>query len=261
MRQSRITLAFIVFAGLSSAAWGQNPPAQQPPAQQATPPPANAASATQQSAQGEQSQQAQQPVSLADAARKYREEKAAKEKNGAPQGTLYTNEGVIPKSGTNVLGMAPVPRPNQSTGNAAGRGGAGKAPATGFEGTIASLDEAYAQITSLEKLDRATLVNAVLIDNNADFPGRAEWEARLMAGRDFYVSHGKDLNRGMKDLLLQAKALKDGDPEIKDDDPRVQSLMSMVTQVTAEAKKTGDDFQRLMDEGRARARQAKAPGE
>jgi hypothetical protein len=197
---------------------------------------------------------------MADVARKYREEKAAKEKNGDPQGTLYTNEGVIPKSGTNALGMAPAVRTNQSTGSAAGRGAAGKAPATGFESTIASLDDALAQINSLAALDRATLVNSVLKDNDVDFPGRADWEMRLMAGRDVYVSHGRELNRGMKQVLLQAKALEDSNPSIKDDDPRLQSLMDLVTRITAEAKRTSDDFQNLMDEGRARAKQAKLPG-
>lgn len=276
MRRSRIILVFVGLAGLSSADWGLDPPAQQtpaqpqsaqqaPPAQQAssqqtsppqqpTPPPANSASSTtQQSQQGDQGQAAQQPASLADVARKYREEKAAKEKSGAPQGALYTNEGVIPRDGTNALGMAPAARPNQSVGSA-GRGGAAAPPS--YDSMMASLDTAMTQMNTLAAADRATLVNAILKDNNVNFPGRDDWEARLMAGRDYYVAHGRQLNKGMRELLTQAEALHDSNPNLPDSDPRVMQLMNLVTRVTAEAKKAGDDFQNLMDEGRMKAKLA-----
>jgi len=251
IRRMRIVGILLTAAvSVCAAAQGQNQPTQQTPAQQAPPPSQQSATSSAQT----QQQAAPPAPSLGDVARKYREEKAEKEKNGAPQGALYTNEGVIPKGGANALGIAPVAKPNQSVGGAAGRGGAGATPS--FDTMMASLDTAMAQMNELAALDRATLVGAILKDNNVDFPGRADWEARLMAGRDAYVARGRQLNQAMKELLTQANALHDANPNLKDDDPRVKQLMNMVTQVTADAKKTGDDFQNLMDEGRVKAKVA-----
>jgi hypothetical protein len=262
-------------ASVSVSAWAQNPPATQPPAQQTppqqtasqqTPPPQQAPNSQAQAQTQAQSQtQAQQPApppaSLGDVARKYRDEKAVKEKNGAQPGTLYTNEGVIPKGGSNALGMGPVANATRPAGRGTGAGaGAGSSSTPNFANTIASLDDAFAKINELAALDRATLVKAVLGEDDVDFPGRAEWEVRLMAGRDRYVAQGRQLNRGMKQLLMQAKALEDSNPNMGDDDPRAKSMMNMVSQATAEAKKTSDDFQGLMDQGRALAKQALGRG-
>lgn len=77
-------------------------------------------------------------------------------------------------------------------------------------------------------------------------------------GRDLYVDRARKLNRAMKGLLIQVKALHDADPNLNDDDPRAAQLMNTVNEVIRDAQITGDEFQKLMDEGPALAKQYQA---
>jgi hypothetical protein len=249
MRQSRFILSLIILAGLCSAARGQNPPAQKSTPPPATPPQAAPPPAT-----------PQQPPSLGDVARKVREEKAAKEKSGAHPGTLYTNEGILPTGGANALGMGPAPNSTQLVGGGSGRGGAGSGTSpeealAGLENAQAKLDNALVIINSLAEVDRATMVNTILKENNSDFPGRAQWEERLMAGRDYYVRHGRQLILEMKQLLANAKALAISEPNVSENDPRVQMLMRKIREGYSDAQKTADDFKKLVEEGLSLAKQ------
>jgi hypothetical protein len=264
--QSRYLMAGIIVASVCASmcksARGQNPPTQQPPTQQS----GQQDQQTQQTQQvqpPQQTQATQQPLSVADAARKYREEKAAKEKTAAPPTRVYTNEGVLPKPGANALGITPIPIPTQSAGSRAGRGGAAPGPETSQADAQASmekaeekLDKALEVINAVAAVDRATLVNAILKDNNIDFPERKQWEDRLMAGRDYYVMHGRQVIFGMKQLLVEARQLSETDPNMREDDPKLQSFMRRSKDGYNDAQKTAADFQHLMEEGQALAKQA-----
>jgi hypothetical protein len=227
---SRLTISLIFLACLGSTAWCQDSPPQSP------------------------------PPSLGDVARKAREEKAAREKNGTEAKKVYSNEGVIPTSGANPFGTAPIGNPSQPPAGAAGRGGStsGTTPAEGLasvENAEAKLDTALAVINSLSQLDRATMVSTILKGNNSDFPGRRLWEDRLMVGRDYYVSHGRQLIVEMKQLLEQTKQMALTEPNVSENDPRVQSLVKKVKDGYADAQKTADDFKRLVEEGLTLAKQ------
>jgi hypothetical protein len=226
----RFLAVLVMFTGVGSAAWCQEPPPQTP------------------------------PPSLGDVARKAREEKAAREKNGTEAKKVFSNEGVIPTNGSNPFGTVPVGNSSQLSAGSAGRGGStsGTTPAEGLasvENAEAKLDTALTVINSLAQLDRATMVNTILKGNNSDFPGRRLWEDRLMAGRDHYVSHGRQLIVEMKQLLEQAKQMALTEPNVSENDTRVQSLMKKVKDGYADAQKTADDFKRLVEEGLTLAKQ------
>jgi hypothetical protein len=229
IRHSHLLASLIIFAGLSPAAWSQDPPPQQ-------------------------NQQTQAPPSLGDVARKAREEKAAREKNGTEPKKVYSNEGVIPTGGMNPLGTEPIGNPAQPLSGGAGRGGSGSgtSPAEGLasvENADAKLDNALTIINSLAGVDRATMVSTILKGNNSNFPGRKQWEDRLMAGRDYYVVHGRQLILEMKRLLAEAKQLALTEPNLNENDPRLQTLMRKVKEGYADAQKTADDFKKLVEEG------------
>ena len=141
-------------------------------------------------------------------------------------------------------------------GNGATRGGAAQSRDAGYEGAVGVLDEALSKINALGATDRAALVKIVLKDNDIDFPGRVQWEERLMAGRDTYVTYCRRLNRAMKQLLAQAKALHEANPDMKEDDPRALSLVTNFNEISQEAQRLDSDFQKLLDEGPALAKQA-----
>lgn len=200
----------------------------------------------------------QQPLSVADAARKYREEKAEKEKNGAQPKTVYTNEGILPKGGANALGIAPIANPVQPAGGAAAQRASGSESGPGYADAVLRLNEAWAQTDAIALVDRETLVSTILNGNNSDFPGKAQWEARLMAGRDYYVSHSRQLIVAMRQLMGEAKKLEDAAPDLPESDPRVQTVMNKVKALSRDAQKSADDFKRLVEEGKELAKQAQA---
>ena len=273
MRQARYIVLGIFVASVCGSvcglARGQNPPPQ-PPAQQSSSQNSSSqqsssqSSTAQQQAGQQQSQpgQQQQSLSLADAARKYREEKAEKEKNGSTPTKVYTNEGVLPNSGANALGIGPIPSTTHAIGGGTGRGGQGSASSqaegmASLENAEAKLDTALNVIDALSVVDRETMVNTILKGDTADFPGRKQWEDRLMAGRDYYVVHGRQLIQGMKQLLANMKALALAEPNVSENDPRVLSFMRKVQAGYTDAQKTADDFKRLVEEGPALAKQAR----
>jgi hypothetical protein len=194
------------------------PPAQNPPTQQATPPP-----------------------SLGDVARKNREEKAAQGK-ATPKNT-FTNDGLVSGKGGLLGAGAP---------DVVASGGTGSA----FNDAIAKMDEAMQRLDLLGSLDRATLLNISTGGNSADFPGRKAWEDRMLAARQNYVVHGKELIQGSKTLMLQAKALHDAQPNLPANDPRVQAFEAKLRTNMEAADKLESDFKAVAMEGHDRAAQA-----
>ena len=159
------------------------------------------------------SQQTTPPPSLGDVARKYREEKAAQDKAQATAKNTFTNDGLV--SGKGSLLGAGVP-------DVAASRGSGSA----FNDAIAKMDEAIQKLDLLGSLDRATLFNMATDGVSTDFPGRKAWEDRMLAARQNYVVHGKELIQNSKALMLQAKGLHDAQPNLPPSDPRAQGFVT-----------------------------------
>ncbi len=58
----------------------------------------------------------------------------------------------------------------------------------------------------LGSVDHATLFNTATQGITVDFPGRKAWEDRMIAARQYYVMHGRELVQGAKALLVQAES-------------------------------------------------------
>ena len=122
------------------------------------------------------------------------------------------------------------------------------------ENAQVKLYKALAVINGLAEWDRATMVSTILKGNNTDFPGRKQWEDRLMTGKDYYVTHGRQLILEMKQLLAEAKQMALTEPNISENDPRVQSLMRRMAEGYQDSQKTAEDFKKLVEEGMSLAR-------
>jgi hypothetical protein len=184
------------------------------------------------------------PPSLGDLARKYREEKAAQDKNQATPKNTFTNEGLVSGKTGSLLGpgVSDVAT-THSTGNA-------------FADAMARMDDAAQKLDLLGTLDHANLFNLALQGSSVDFPGRKAWEEKLVAARQNYVVHGKELIRNTQALMLDAKNLHDAQPNLPQTDPRVQSFVNKLKANMSAADKLEADFQSVVEEGHARAMQA-----
>jgi hypothetical protein len=182
------------------------------------------------------------PPSLGDLARKYREEKAAQDK--ATSKNTFTNDGVVSGKSGSLLGpgVSDVTAPH-STGNA-------------FADAMARMDDALQKLDLLGTLDHANLFNMALQGNSVDFPGRKAWEDKLVAARQNYVVHGKELIKNTQALMLDAKNLHDTQPNLPQTDPRVQSFVNKLKANMSAADNLEHDFQSIVEEGHARAMQA-----
>jgi len=110
-------------------------------------------------------------------------------------------------------------------------------------------------IGQVESLDRATLVSSVLKGNNADFPGRAKWEDRLVAAKDAYVTQCRELIQKAKQIVAEADSLKGNqDPN----DPRLKEMSAKLQNLMREAVRTDAALQAVVIEGRDLAAQSAA---
>jgi hypothetical protein len=184
------------------------------------------------------------PPSLGDLARKYREEKAAQDKNQATPKNTFTNEGLVSGKSGSLLGpgVSDVTT-THSTGNA-------------FADAMARMDDAAQKLDLLGTLDHANLFNLALQGITVDFPGRKIWEDKLVAARQNYVVHGKELIRSTQALMLDAKNLHDAQPNLPPSDPRVQSFVTKLKANMTAADKLEADFQAVVEDGHTRAMQA-----
>jgi len=201
---------------------------QDPPPQQTNPP------------------QTTPPPSLGDVARKYREEKAAKDKNQATPKNTFTSEGTASGKGGTLL--------SPGLTSAAGSGGTGSE----FSDALTKMDDATEKLDALAALDHATLFSNATQGITVDFPGRKEWEDRLLAARQVYVTQGKELIQSVKTVMMQAKTLHDAQPNLPEDDPRVKSFLATLQSKMSDAQKLAADFKAIVDEGHERAARAVA---
>jgi hypothetical protein len=184
------------------------------------------------------------PPSLGDLARKYREEKAAQDKNQATPKNTFTNEGLVSGKSGSLLGpgVSDVMAPH-STGNP-------------FADAMARMDDATQKLDQLGTLDHTSLFNMALQGASVDFPGRKAWEDRLVVARQNYVVHGKELIKNTQALMLEAKNLHDAQPNLPTTDPRVQSFVNKLKANMSAAENLEHDFQSVVEDGHARAMQA-----
>ncbi len=188
---------------------------------------------------------AQDQPSLGDVARQARKDK---EKNKAQATKVITDDTLPSSKGLSGLALGDL-------GNAPGsdQGGA-------MARALAGLEQAEGALNKLEPLDRATLAKAALLENDVDFPNRRNWEDRLYAAKEQYVSHGRELFREMRQILADAQSLKasqDGQKKLSPDDPRAQQLLRRIQEIMEDAVRTDRTYQAVVVEGWDLAKQAR----
>jgi hypothetical protein len=110
-----------------------------------------------------------------------------------------------------------------------------------------------AVLDRLESLDRATLIRNALNGKDVDFPGRAKWEERLLAAKELYLVHARELVQNARQIVTSADSLKGNqDPN----DPRVKELGAKLQALARDAVRTDSALQAVVIEGRDLAAQA-----
>lgn len=186
----------------------------------------------------------QDSPSLGDLARQ-----AQKDKPNKPPAKVLTNDDIASSSGStsSALGSGPVQAQDAQPG-AAGKPDAVQSPAEGLEKMHSILDQ-------LDSLDRATLASNVLEGNTTNFPGRAEWEEKLFAAKQTFVSQNRAVFQKMRQLEATAEGMKDvQDPN----DPRAKSMSAKVQQLVQESQQASAKFQAVIAEGKDLAGQTGA---
>ena len=190
--------------------------------------------------------QDQPQPSLGDVARQARKDK---EKNKAQAKTVITDDTLPSSKGLGGLAASDL-------GSSQGSGDAGSAMARALD----RVNEAEANLKKLDALDRATLAKAVLLDNDVDFPNRRNWEDRLFAAKEHYVSHGRELIGELKQIVADARAQQappGGQGKMSPDDPRAKEMIRKVQEIVQDAVRTESAYQAVVVEGWDLAKQAK----
>jgi len=190
--------------------------------------------------------QDQPQPSLGDVARQARKDK---EKNKAQAKTVITDDTLPSSKGLSGLAASDL-------GGSQGSGDAGSAMARALD----RVNEAEVNLKKLDALDRATLAKAVLLDNDVDFPNRRNWEDRLFAAKEHYVSHGRELIVELKQIVADARAQQaspGGQGKMSPDDPRAKEMIRKVQEIVQDAVRTESAYQAVVVEGWDLAKQAK----
>lgn len=180
----------------------------------------------------------QDSQSLGDLARQVRSQKKA-----AQSGKILTNDDLSSASTANLLGLE-----KSDPANSVKPGATSSA--------LASLTLWESVVKQIDSMDRATLSKMALRGANPDFPGHQEWEERLFAAKQAYVSQGLGLIERARQLLAQAEALDKA--QAKPDDPRAAELSENLKGLVRETVRADAAFQAVILEGRDLAQQAPA---
>jgi hypothetical protein len=187
----------------------------------------------------------QDQPSLGDVARQARKDK---EKNKAQAAKVITDDTLPSSKGLSGLALGDLgSAPGSDAGGAMAR-------------ALAGLEQAEGALNKLGPMDRATLGKAALLENDVDFPNRRNWEDRLYAAKEQYVSHGRELFREMRQILADAQALKasqDGQKKLSPDDPRAQQMLRRIQEIMEDAVRTDRAYQSVVVEGWDLAKQAR----
>lgn len=186
---------------------------------------------------------AQDSPSLGDLARQ-----AQKNKVTAPAKKVFTNDDLSSGSSSGA-GLASAA--SGAAAMPAGPAAAGKPSATQSpEQAVAQLE---ALINQIDSLDRAALVKNALQGVDTDFPGRSNWEQKLVSAKQIYVARGRDLLQYAKQIQAAAETLKGvQDPN----DPRVKDLTNRLQGLIRDGARSDAAFQAVILEGRDLAGQA-----
>jgi hypothetical protein len=105
-------------------------------------------------------------------------------------------------------------------------------------------------------MDHDTLFKTATQGIIVDFPGRKAWENQMIAARQNYVVHGRELLQSAKQLVLDAKALHDAQGDLPPSDPRVKSFVSAMQMKMKQAEQMEADFKAVVEDGHDRAMKA-----
>jgi hypothetical protein len=170
---------------------------------------------------------------------------SSRQKSNAAPSKVITNDDISSGSGLGVIGSK--------------RPGGGSAASSADTSPSQDLDKVEAAVVKLDKLDRASLVKAVLQADNVDFPGRAAWEARLVAAKQDYVEQLRDLTREARQLDASAKSLeaaRAAQGALSENDPGLLQLKAKIKDLVQNAVHIDAAFQAVVMEGRNRALEA-----
>ena len=185
----------------------------------------------------------QDQPSLGDVARQARKDK---EKNATKPKTVITDDDLPSTKGLSGLG-------DLASSQAAGGG-------SKIDQALSRITEAEASLKQLDALDRATLAKAVLLDNDVDFPNRRNWEDKLYAAKDRYVSHERELIVELKQIVREiqsSRASDGGQGKLDPNSPRGQQLKQRLQEIIQDALRTEQVYRAVVMEGWDLAKQAK----
>lgn len=185
----------------------------------------------------------QDQPSLGDVARQARKDK---EKNANKPKTVITDDNLPSSKGLSGLG---------DLGSSQGSGGGSR-----LDQALSRITEAEAGLKQLDALDRATLAKAVLLDNDVDFPNRRNWEDKLFAAKDRYVSHERELIVELKQIvgeIQSSRASDGGQSKLDPNSPRAQQLKQRLQEIIQDAVRTEQVYRAVVMEGWDLAKQAK----
>jgi hypothetical protein len=188
---------------------------------------------------------------VAKQAQKEKEKDKDKEK-GKPQAKkVFTNDdlssGAGPGSSSTSPGPADVMQP-AAPGNPAAAASLSPAASPADQ-----LEQMGSLLGQLDSLDRATLAKNVLGGNEANFPGRSEWEQRLFAAKQAFVAKEREIMTKASQLESSSKGLPDTpDPN----DPGAKNLNSQLDRLVQETEQSSAAFQALVAEGKELAGQS-----
>lgn len=189
---------------------------------------------------------AQDSPSLGDLARQ-----AQKQKAKEPAKKVFTNDDL--SSGSSSSAAAASSAPVAPAGHAATAAPAVTSKPSAAPSPEQAAGKLEAVINQIDSLDRAALVKDALQGVDTNFPGRDVWEQRLVAAKQIYVAHGRDLLQYAKQIQAAAETLKDvQDPN----DPRVKDLANRLQVLVQEGTRLDSAFQAVILEGRDLASQA-----
>lgn len=177
------------------------------------------------------------PPSLADVARQARKDK---EKNVSKAKAVVTDDNLAASVG---LGGVSIVGADDKLAQA-----------------MTKVDEAEGNLKQLDALDRSALAKAVLMENNVDFPGRRNWEDKLFAEKQRYVSHQRELITEMRQVVRQIQDMEAASgPQGKLDpnNPQVKQVKQRLADITQDATRTEQSYRAVVTEGTDLAKKAK----
>lgn len=181
-----------------------------------------------------------QPQSLAEIARQTRKAKEEKEKASKAPKIVVSDDTFASSGGGRPAFEQPID---------------GKAPSSdAFANAEKQFERADQILARLDPMDKTTLARAALLNQNVAFPGRDDWENRLYAAKQYYVSHCRDLLREAREFIANAQALKASGAS--ENDPRIQDLFHRALQIMHDASLTDADFEAVVLQGQDMAKQS-----